>query len=403
MSNVLMVGDDITLKSGIALQMRFIAKVLMEMGHTVSVYGFNANTDRMNRQEDVFFKDWGNVKVGLFGPKQATGGIMQSKIAEWMIGQEWDALIAMSPDYVLANFLFFKHLNEVLSHGHGVPMSILYFVWDPGLVGNAGMGTPEILQGFDLIVPATAASRKIAQTVKSDFHIHAPICHAVDTDFWRYPSKDERAAAKAKNGIDKQVILWSGRAMHRKNLGLALQVAKCREIITHLLLHASANDPWYASIPEMIKALDVQNITWVPNELDEEQYRELFWGADLFLNTSKMEGVGCPMIQALCCGLQVFATNTNGSCELQALMEQAGDQYAVVIADMSAAELIVSDPRSLVGMSVIGAAEDFADDFFDYNKSPSADMANIAKQVFGEQHISEQWRSLFDSFIGGQK
>lgn len=49
--------------------------------------------------------------------------------------------------------------------------------------------------------------------------------------------------------------------------------------------------------------------------LDRESLREIYWASDAYLQLSKAEGLGLPVLEAMCCGLPVVGTDCTGIAE----------------------------------------------------------------------------------------
>lgn len=148
----------------------------------------------------------------------------------------------------------------------------------------------------------------------------------VDTESWRMPSPEEKKALRsAILGIDDDetfIILTVADNQERKNLSAAMQmVSKFRKEVTDNFRYVLVTRP---NLPIGWRLRDLANDLAISDryiEFDKARqggisFREL-WGlyacADCFLLTSKGEGFGFPIVEAMSVGVPVIATET-GAC-----------------------------------------------------------------------------------------
>lgn len=184
----------------------------------------------------------------------------------------------------------------------------------------------------------------------------ATIPHGVDTEIFRPPSKEERAAARKKlfGSYDGFVFGFIGRNSERKKVDLVIQavsllrfgrygycnscgfvpdpldhfgefipVTACRrgcagEIFTRekpakvrLLLHTPLKENPQASVGQMVRSFGMEGEIYcdptykVTQGGKDEDLRELYWAMDCYLSFA-MEGFGFPILEAMSCGTPII-------------------------------------------------------------------------------------------------
>lgn len=136
-----------------------------------------------------------------------------------------------------------------------------------------------------------------------------------------YPaSKEERGLLRKDLGFDEFVILSVADNQERKNLWATLDIIhrlkeKGRKV--KLVLVTRENSPSGHNLRDLCTTLDInQEVLILERGIPEEELRKLYVASDLYLSTTKAEGLGIPVIEAMSCGLPVVATNTGAMTEL---------------------------------------------------------------------------------------
>lgn len=145
----------------------------------------------------------------------------------------------------------------------------------------------------------------------------------VDTEAWRPALPEERKTIRQNLGIeeDEFVILSVGDNQERKNLASALEIVSklkedCDRKIRFILV-TREQSPFGWKLRDLAVRL---NINKELNIYERGMTRENLWGlyavADAYLCTSKAEGLGLPVLDAMAAGVPVVATDTGALHEL---------------------------------------------------------------------------------------
>lgn len=145
----------------------------------------------------------------------------------------------------------------------------------------------------------------------------------IDSDFWRVPSIAEKKELRSRMGIsdDEFVVFTNADNQERKNLWAAYKAIsilknKTPRKIKYIVL-SRVNEVFGWNLPELALSMGIKDI--------HEQYERgmpdrNLWGlyaiSDAFLLTSKAEGLGLPILEAMACGVPVVGTDTGAIHEL---------------------------------------------------------------------------------------
>jgi glycosyltransferase involved in cell wall biosynthesis len=166
----------------------------------------------------------------------------------------------------------------------------------------------------------------------------------IDSDFWRVPTPEEKQGLRKGMDIaeDEYVILTVADNQERKNLWASLGTT-C--LLTHDILYSEfieitegkrkisefkRNDrkikhilvtrvetPFGHKITDLCLQFGInQEVVRMNRGMSNENLWSLYALSDCFLLTSKAEGLGLPVMEAMSCGLPVVATDTGAIHEL---------------------------------------------------------------------------------------
>jgi glycosyltransferase involved in cell wall biosynthesis len=137
----------------------------------------------------------------------------------------------------------------------------------------------------------------------------ALIRNAIDTAHFHQPSSEQRAHARASLGIDDadRVLLFFGRDIDVKGADVLWRALDRRS--PFVLLGVGLPQRAIAEFSARVRTIAVP-FTGDP--------APLFWAADMLVMPSRREGAPYTMLEALCCGLPVVASNIAPIAEIAA-------------------------------------------------------------------------------------
>jgi len=145
-----------------------------------------------------------------------------------------------------------------------------------------------------------------------------------DTEIW--PERDEETRNRIRKSMeldDKFVILSVADNQERKNLWAAMDiVSKVKKSgvdnLKYILVTREHSHVGH-KIRDLASQLDINDeLVIMERGLPQDVLWSLYAASDLYLNTSKAEGLGLPLLEAMSVGLPVMATDTGAMTELLA-------------------------------------------------------------------------------------
>jgi glycosyltransferase involved in cell wall biosynthesis len=144
----------------------------------------------------------------------------------------------------------------------------------------------------------------------------------IDTELWRMPIKEERAALRNSFGFDKNTfaILTVADNQERKNLSKAFEVigefAKDRDNVKYMLV-TREHCPVGWKLRDMALMYGINNKLMIfERGIGFKELWALYAVSDCFFLSSKTEGLGMPLMEAMAVGVPCVATNATGMKEL---------------------------------------------------------------------------------------
>jgi glycosyltransferase involved in cell wall biosynthesis len=144
----------------------------------------------------------------------------------------------------------------------------------------------------------------------------------IDAAFRRRPPDAQGAAAlRARLGLTRRLVLYTGGDDHRKNLrgaiaGFAALPAPVRAT-TQLLIVCSLSASTRHALQEQARRLGLgADEVILPGYLAEDELVALYRLCDAFVFPSLYEGLGLPVLEAMACGAPVLGANNSGTAEV---------------------------------------------------------------------------------------
>lgn len=146
----------------------------------------------------------------------------------------------------------------------------------------------------------------------------------VDSNLWQPLEPDQRKLyRKALLNVasdDTFVVLTVADNQERKNLSAALEAFRRFTVMvpnSRYVLVTRENNPVGWSLRDLVLELGLVNhVTIMERGMDPQDLQRVYSSADCFLLTSKAEGLGLPLLEAMSMGIPCVATNCTGMREL---------------------------------------------------------------------------------------
>lgn len=146
----------------------------------------------------------------------------------------------------------------------------------------------------------------------------------VDTEKWRVPTIEEKQSLRKSYGIepDTFVVLTVADNQERKNLSTAMKIfsgfsKKVPDSKYILVTRENAAVGW--KLRDLAQVLKINNkFNIYERGISFEELWNLYAISDAFLLTSKAEGLGMPLLEAMSAGVPVLATNCTAMKEVLA-------------------------------------------------------------------------------------
>lgn len=175
----------------------------------------------------------------------------------------------------------------------------------------------------------------------------------IDLETWHPATLEEKETIRKGLDIpqDAFVVLTVADNQERKNLWAALEaVARLKKEIERplrYLLVTRVENPYGWRLKDLIHDLDIKKeVVLFERGLPISSLWGLYATADVYLQTSKAEGLGLPVMDAMACGVPVVATDTGALTELL-----APDKGHLVPADYVFTDVWGNSLRSMISIN----------------------------------------------------
>lgn len=144
----------------------------------------------------------------------------------------------------------------------------------------------------------------------------------IDTQSWRFPLPEEKSALRKKFGFEEDdlIILTVADNQERKNLSAALRIVtdlekKLDKPIKYIMVTREFQ-PTGWRLRTLAQEFGYSGLTIFERGLSFKDLLSVYFMADIFLITSKAEGLCMPVLEAQATGLPVFGTDCTALHEL---------------------------------------------------------------------------------------
>jgi len=148
-----------------------------------------------------------------------------------------------------------------------------------------------------------------------------------DTESFYPAEEEERNKIREDLGIDDNLVIFTvADNQERKNIWAEFEIIsklKKSGVKVKFILVTRESSPVGYKLRDLAIDYDLnKELMVIERGVDKQQLRNLYVASDVYLSTSKAEGLGIPILEAMACGTPVVATDTGAIHEL--LMDGRG-------------------------------------------------------------------------------
>lgn len=161
------------------------------------------------------------------------------------------------------------------------------------------------------------------EAIKSGVYKAEHLVVGVDTESWKPATSEQKLQLRKGLGIPENafVILTVADNQERKNLSAAMEAVSLLKKETdrpiRYIMVTREQSPYGWKLRDLAVSFDI-NQEWMCFErgIPQKDLWGLYAVSDVYLQTSKAEGLGLPVLDAMACGVPVVATKTGALVEL---------------------------------------------------------------------------------------
>ena len=309
---VFVIADHPFSPSGVGTQTRYMIEPLLKTGKFSFIcFGGAIKHEDYNPQKlEQYGEDLVIYPVDGYGTQEAVRSVLRTERPDIL--------------WFMTDPRFFGWLWEMEDEIRPLVPMVYYHVWD-------NYPYPEFnkvwYDSCDTVVCISKLTYDIVKTVSPDTESHY-LPHAVNSDFFKPFSKEEKEELRDKMGVGKDefVVFWNNRNARRKQPGTLLFwykefLDRVGQENNRLIMHTDPEDPNGPNLISIIRNLKLDNgqVQFSTQKVDFGDLAAIYNIADLTVNISDAEGFGLSTLESLSCGTPIIVNMTGG------LQEQVTD------------------------------------------------------------------------------
>ena len=141
---------------------------------------------------------------------------------------------------------------------------------------------------------------------------------SIDTDFWVFPTDEERKKYRAFFGFTEETfaVLTVADNQERKNLWKSMEIfadfSKDKPDARYMLVTRKGNQVGWRLEDLSVELGMADKLMLFERGMSAQELWKLYAISDAFLLTSKAEGLGMPILEAMACGIPCIGTDCTG-------------------------------------------------------------------------------------------